>query len=87
MPINIFFLFVTFMCMAPFQKFRTRRLMQIQTQICLSLCLGHILFLVVGELDPDGSACVPGVVIVQYLFLVSIAWSVCASVTLYEKVG
>jgi len=86
MSINIIFLILTIMCIAPFSKFRTRRLMQIQTQLCLSLCAGHIGFLIVGGISPDSAACVPGVIIVQYLFLVSIAWSVCASVTLYEKI-
>jgi len=88
MSINVIFLFLTFMCIAPFRKFRTRRLMQIQTQLCVSLFAGHVGFLIVGGLSPtdQATACVAGVIIVQYLFLVAMAWSVCASVTLYEKI-
>ena len=57
-----------------------------QTQLCVALFMGHIAFILLGTATASSSACVPGVVIVQYLFLVAVAWSVCASVTLYEKV-
>merc|ERR1712176_1383905 len=84
--INIVFLGITFLCIAPFKQFWARRLIQIQTQLCVALFMGHIAFILLGTATASSSACVPGVVIVQYLFLVAVAWSVCASVTLYEKI-
>ena len=85
--VNVIFLFLTFVCIVPFKKFRTRRLMQIQTQLCLALFFGHISFMALGTVKAsDTTPCTVGVIIVQYLFLASIAWTVCAAVTLYEKV-
>merc|ERR1719453_1222769 len=44
------------------------------------------MFIVTGTFSSTSGACAPLVIIVQYLFLVAIAWSVCASVTLYDKI-
>jgi hypothetical protein len=84
--INVIFLFLTLLCTAPFSKFWSRRLLQIQMQLCLSLLLAHVSFLILGVAKNNSPGCLPGVIIVQYLFLVVIAWSVCASVTLYDKI-
>ena len=85
--IKVIFLFLTFVSIVPFKNFRTRRVMQIQTQLCLALFFGHISFMALGTVKAsDTTPCTVGVIIVQYLFLASIAWTVCAAVTLYEKV-
>ena len=57
-----------------------------QAQLCVALFIGHVSFILLGTTTASNPACTPGVIIVQYLFLVAVAWSVCASVTLYEKV-
>jgi len=96
--INIIFLALTFLCLAPFSKFRARRLMQIQIQLVLSLILANIAFLLLGSLstvtvDENKNpllnlnvGCAVGIIIVEYLFLAVMAWMTCAAVTLYGKI-
>ncbi|KAL5271995.1 hypothetical protein ACHWQZ_G000258 [Mnemiopsis leidyi] len=98
--INMTFLLLTFFAIAPFKKYRKKRLVLLQTQLVLSLIVANTGFMCLNKVKnskvtldmygyPDLSLnmpCYVGVIIVQYLFLVVMAWMTCCGYTLYGKI-
>ncbi|XP_063691212.1 titin-like [Bolinopsis microptera] len=96
--VNMFFLLITFLLVAPFRELRRKQLAICQVNLILSLLLANAGFTVLSSLavvtvDHRGmpmlslnTGCVTGAIIVQYLFLCSFSWMACTAYTLHSKI-